>query len=56
MQLSVSSKTIPPYGTQLEGSKTLTLGQSLCKKKFPYKTRSQKPHHWDIKLENITAV
>ena len=57
MQLSISSKTIPPRdkppGHDWKGAKTLPPGQSLYTKTLPRdKTGSQKPHPRDIKLEN----
>ena len=35
MQVSISSKTIPPPGHDLRGTKTLPPGQSLCTKTLP---------------------
>ena len=60
MQVSVSSKTIPPGQTpwtRLEGIKTLPRDNHCVQKPFPWdKTGNQKPHPRDIKLENFTNV
>ena len=55
MQLSISSKTIPPGS---KGAKTLpTRDNHSVQKPSPRdKTESQKPHPWDLKLKNFTKV
>ena len=46
-----------PPGRDLNGAKPLPSGQSLYTETLPHdKTRSQKPHPMDIKLENFTNV
>ena len=56
MQVSISSKTIPP-GHDLTGAKTLSRDNHSVQKPSPQdKTGSQKPHPRDIKLENFTNV
>ena len=60
MQVSISSKTIPAGQTpltRLEGSKNPTWDNHCVQKpSLRHKTRSQKPHPWDIKLENFTNI
>ena len=56
MQVSISSKTIPP-GHDLKGTKTIPPRQSLCTKTLPRdRTGSQKPNLQDIKLQNFTNI
>ena len=52
MQVSISSKTIPP-GHDLNGAKTLPPGQSLCTKALP---SGQNRESKGLKLENFTNI
>ena len=60
MQVSISSKTIPPgfpTGHDLKGAKPSHRDNHCVQKPSPRdKTGSQKLHPWDIKLENFTNV
>ena len=61
MQVSISSITIPPGqtpGTRLEGSKNPPPLDNHCVQRPSPRDRkgSQKPHPWDIKLENFTNI
>ena len=59
MQLSISSKTIPPWDKPLgHDSKGTTPWDSHCVEKTSPrdKTGSQQPHQQDIKSENFTNV
>ena len=57
MQVSISSKTIPP-GTRLKGSKNPPPWDNHCVQKPSPRNRtgSQNPHLWDIELENFTNI
>ena len=57
MQVSISSKTIP-QGHDLKRAKTLPPRDNHCVQKLSPRDRtgSEKPHPWDIKLENFTNI
>ena len=62
MQVSISSKTIPPPGTNPRDTtrreqKPSPRDNNCVQKPFPRdKTGSQKPHPRDIKLENSDTI
>ena len=56
IQVSISSKTIPP-GHDLKGAKPSPWDNHCVQKPFPQdRTRSQKPYPRDINLENFTNI
>ena len=60
MQVSISSITIPrdkPPGYDLNGAKTFPRDNYCVQRPSPRDRKgSQKPHPWDIKLENFTNI
>ena len=57
MQVSTSSKTIPPPGHDLKGEKIVPPGQSLCTKALPSgQNKESKATPRYINLENFTNV